>query len=87
MTGICLSGYKTSELHKKGAFPLRTDWSTQAGEIFVEVQNKIQDNPDLKNTPAYKAYEAKASQVTKAIRKGKCNQSMIDQLRTTANNV
>ena len=66
---------------------MQTDWITLAGEIFVEVQEKIQDNPDLKNTPAYREYEAKADQVTKAIRRGKCNQSLIDQLRATANKV
>ena len=64
-----------------------TDWSTLAGEIFVEVQKKIQDDPDLKNTRAYEEYEAKAYQVTKAIRRGKCNQRLIDQLRAAANNV
>jgi len=58
-----------------------------AGEIFVEVQEKVQANPDLRLTPAYKKYQKKAHQVLQAIRKGKCNQRLIDQLRSAANKV
>ncbi len=87
MTANSYPVIRTSELQKKGDFPLLTDWITIAGEIFVEVQEKIQGNPNLKNTPAYQEYEAKADQVTKAIQRGKCNQSLIDQLRAAANKV
>jgi hypothetical protein len=66
---------------------MAVNWMSIAGEIFVEVQEKVQKNPDLRLTPAYKEYQKKADQVLQAIRKGKCSQRLIDQLRSAANNV